>query len=33
MGTANARQRVVGVFRAARPLNTWLDKRVGPARD
>jgi uncharacterized protein (TIGR02453 family) len=33
MGTANAKQRVIGVFRDAKPLNAWLDKHVGPARD
>ncbi len=31
MGTAKAKQRVVDVLIAARPLNAWLDKNVGPS--
>jgi uncharacterized protein (TIGR02453 family) len=33
MGTARAKQRVADVFRASKPLNAWLAKHVGPARD
>ena len=31
MGTARAKQRVVDFLVAARPLNAWLDKNVGPS--
>jgi uncharacterized protein (TIGR02453 family) len=31
MGTAKAKQRVVGFLVAARPLNHWLDIHVGPS--
>jgi len=31
MGTAKAKQRVVGFFVAAHPLNAWLDTHVGPS--
>jgi uncharacterized protein (TIGR02453 family) len=31
MGTAKAKPRVVEVFRAAKPLNAWLDANVGPS--
>jgi len=30
MGTPKAKERVVDVLAAARPLNAWLDKHVGP---
>ncbi len=29
LGTAQAKQRIVDVFTAAKPLTTWLDKHVG----
>jgi len=31
LGTAKAKQRIVDVFVAARPLNSWLDKHIGPS--
>jgi uncharacterized protein (TIGR02453 family) len=31
MGTAKAKQRVIGFLVAARPLNEWLDTNVGPS--
>ena len=31
LGTAKAKQRIVEVFVAAKPLNTWLDKHIGPS--
>ena len=31
LGTAAAKRRVVDFLRAAQPLNTWLDRNVGPA--
>jgi uncharacterized protein (TIGR02453 family) len=31
LGTAQAKKRIVDVFLAAKPLNTWLDKHVGPS--
>jgi uncharacterized protein (TIGR02453 family) len=31
LGTAQAKKRVVDVFVAAKPLNTWLDKHIGPS--
>jgi uncharacterized protein (TIGR02453 family) len=31
MGTAKAKDRIVGFLRAAGPLNRWLDKHVGPS--
>lgn len=31
MGTGKAKQRVVDVLVAARPLNAWLDKHIGPS--
>ncbi|HUF84639.1 MAG TPA: DUF2461 domain-containing protein [Acidimicrobiia bacterium] len=31
MGTAKAKDRIVGFLRAAGSLNDWLDKRVGPS--
>ncbi|MEY2423699.1 MAG: hypothetical protein QOI95_3766 [Acidimicrobiaceae bacterium] len=30
LGTAKAKQRVVDVLHAAKPINAWLDKHVGP---
>jgi uncharacterized protein (TIGR02453 family) len=30
IGTAKAKERVVDVLRAAKPINAWLDKNVGP---
>ncbi|MEY2460842.1 MAG: hypothetical protein QOG30_2672 [Acidimicrobiaceae bacterium] len=30
LGTAKAKQRVVDVLHAAKPINAWLDKNVGP---
>ena len=30
LATAKAKQRVLGVLRAAEPLNAWLDANVGP---
>jgi uncharacterized protein (DUF2461 family) len=32
VGTASARTRVVTVFRAAKPLNDWLDGHVGRSK-
>lgn len=32
LGTAEAKERVVGFLRAARPLATWLDNEVGSSR-
>jgi len=31
LGTAQAKQRVVDLFTAAKPLNQWLDTNVGPS--
>jgi uncharacterized protein (TIGR02453 family) len=31
LGTASARNRIVEVLRAARPLNDWLSEQVGPS--
>jgi uncharacterized protein (TIGR02453 family) len=31
LGTAKAKTRIVDVFEAAKPLNRWLDKHVGPS--
>jgi uncharacterized protein (TIGR02453 family) len=31
--TAEAQDRIVAVWEAARPLNEWLDRRVGPSRE
>jgi uncharacterized protein (TIGR02453 family) len=33
LGTAQAKQRVVGVLRASRPLLGWLDTHVGPSTE
>jgi uncharacterized protein (TIGR02453 family) len=33
MGTARAKQRIATVWRASKPLNGWLDKHVGRARE
>ena len=30
LGTANAKERVVGFLRTAAPLHQWLDQHVGP---
>ena len=30
VGTAKAKQRIVDVLHAAKPINAWLDKHVGP---
>ena len=30
LGTAQAKKRIVDVFAEAKPMNTWLDKHVGP---
>ena len=30
LGTAQAKKRIVEVFADAKPMNTWLDKHVGP---
>ena len=30
LGTAKAKQRIVDVLHAAKPINAWLDKNVGP---
>jgi uncharacterized protein (TIGR02453 family) len=30
LGTAQAKKRIVDVFIAAKPLNAWLDKHIGP---
>ena len=32
VGSASAKPRVVTVFRAAKPLNDWLDAHVGPSK-
>jgi uncharacterized protein (TIGR02453 family) len=31
VGTAKAKQRIVDVLHAAKPINAWLDKHVGPS--
>jgi uncharacterized protein (TIGR02453 family) len=31
LGPAQAKKRIVDVFTAAKPLNTWLDKHIGPS--
>ena len=31
LGTAQAKKRIVDVFTAAKPLNAWLDKHIGPS--
>ena len=31
LGTAQAKKRIIDVFTAAKPLNAWLDKHVGPS--
>jgi uncharacterized protein (TIGR02453 family) len=31
LGTAQAKKRIVEVFEAAKPLNSWLDKHIGPS--
>ena len=31
LGTAQAKKRIVDVFEAAKPLNRWLDKHIGPS--
>jgi uncharacterized protein (DUF2461 family) len=31
LGTAKAKDRVMELFRASKPLNKWLDTKVGPS--
>jgi uncharacterized protein (TIGR02453 family) len=33
LGTAQAKKRITDVFTAAKPINNWLDKNVGPSRE